>query len=111
MKYFAVVEEGGNQIISVQEQPDTDPIHANFIEIQPEQLPLPPSYAEAGIIYLQGDYTLEALPLPCTVTIEGIDYPVTEQPTFEFNAEGVYTITVDAGYKYPVKEFEIDYQP
>jgi hypothetical protein len=57
------------------------------------------------------DFTLESLPLPCTVTIEGVEYPVTEQPTFEFSAPGIYLVQVDAGPAYLKKEFSLDYQP
>jgi hypothetical protein len=53
------------------------------------------------------DYTLEALPLPCTVTIEEVEYLCTEQPTFEFNYPGTYTVSVDAGPRYLVKEFQV----
>lgn len=63
------------------------------------------------VITPKGDYTLESLPLPCTVTIEGVEYAVTEQPTFSFNYPGTYIISVDAGVRYLQKEFEIDYQP
>lgn len=59
----------------------------------------------------KGDYTLEALPLPCTVTIEGVEYQVTEQPTFQFNYPGTYKISVDAGVRYLRREFDFDYQP
>lgn len=58
----------------------------------------------------KSDYTLDTLPLPCTLTIEGVDYYCTEQPTFEFNYPGVYKIKVDAGAAFLKKEFEIDYQ-
>ena len=59
------------------------------------------------VIMPKGDYTLEALPLPCTVTIEGTEYAVTEQPTFAFNYPGTYLIKVDAGVQFLEKEFEI----
>jgi hypothetical protein len=58
------------------------------------------------------DYVLEALPLPCTITIEGVVYTdITAQPTFEFSAPGAYIIEVDAGPAYLKKEFTYDYQP
>lgn len=54
------------------------------------------------------DYTLDALPLPCTVEIEEVEYELTEQPpAFEFDAPGEYTIRVDAGPEYLAKEFEV----
>lgn len=59
----------------------------------------------------KSDYALDALPLPCTVTIEGVEYTCTEQPTFEFNYPGTYLIKVDAGVAYLEKEFSFDYQP
>lgn len=63
---------------------------------------------ETGTIHAKGDYPLEALPLPCTITIEGVDYHCTEQPVFEFDAPGSYTIEVDAGPRYLKKEFTIE---
>ena len=57
-------------------------------------------------IIARQDYTLENLPLPCTITIEGISYEVTEQPTFEFDVVGEYIIEVDAGVEYLKKEFK-----
>lgn len=57
------------------------------------------------------DFELNNLPLPCTVTIEGVSYEVTEQPTFQFDVPGVYQIHVDAGPQYYKKVFDYDYQP
>lgn len=57
------------------------------------------------------DYSLDALPLPCAVTIEGVEYPCTEQPTFEFDAPGRYLIRVDAGPRYLIKEFTLENSP
>ena len=51
------------------------------------------------------DYTLDSLPLPCTLTIEGIEYACTEQPTFSFAQAGDYRIYVDAGPAYYKREF------
>lgn len=65
---------------------------------------------ETGTLHEKADYTLEALPLSCTVTIEGVTYEVTEQPVFEFDLPGTYTIQVDAGPRFLQKEFTIDYQ-
>ncbi|GAA3704449.1 hypothetical protein GCM10022421_09070 [Oceanisphaera sediminis] len=59
----------------------------------------------------KADYTLEALPIPCTVTIEGVEYHCTEQPEFEFDAPGTYVILVDAGPRYLRKEFNIENTP
>lgn len=54
------------------------------------------------------DYTLDDLPLPCTIEIEEVEYVLTEQPSsFEFDAPGEYTISVDAGPEYLAKEFEV----
>lgn len=66
---------------------------------------------ENGTLLPKADYELSALPLPCIITIEGTTYEVTSQPTFEFDAPGVYTVQVDAGPHFLKKEFEIDYQP
>lgn len=63
------------------------------------------------VIMAKSNYTLEALPLPCTVTIEGVEYEVTAQPEFTFNYPGTYKIKVNAGVRFLEKEFEIDYQP
>lgn len=65
----------------------------------------------ARVIKRRTDYTLNHLPLPCLVTIEGVEYEVTKQPTFEFDVPGTYTIQVDAGPRYLKKEFTLDYQP
>lgn len=67
-------------------------------------------WVDQGTLKERQDYTLTTLPLPCTITIEGVAYEVTEQPTFEFDLPGTYIIEVDAGPKYLKKEFEIDYQ-
>lgn len=53
----------------------------------------------------RADYTLDALPLPCKVWIEGVEYDVTEQPTFAFSQPGTYEIVVDAGVKHLLKRF------
>lgn len=66
---------------------------------------------ELGLVVPKEDYSLGCLPLPCTITIEGLTYNCTEQPTFEFDAPGIYTIRVDAGPMYLEKEFPLDYQP
>lgn len=63
------------------------------------------------IVLTRQDYTLENLPLPCKVMIEGVIYECTKQPVFEFDAPGKYTVKVNAGAAYLEKEFEIDYQP
>lgn len=57
------------------------------------------------------DYELTSLPLPCTIRIEGQEYPCTEQPVFKFDAPGKYIICVDPGPRYLKKEFTLDYQP
>ena len=63
-------------------------------------------YINSGSILPKQDYELDCLPLPCTITIEGVSYHITEQPTFEFDVEGEYIIEVDAGVEYLKKEFE-----
>lgn len=62
-------------------------------------------------IRLRDDYTLESLPIPCTITVEGVVYECNEQPTFVFDAPGIYTISVDAGPAYYLRDFTYDYQP
>tara|TARA_R110001583_G_scaffold34551_1_gene115853 strand:- start:5056 stop:5403 length:348 start_codon:yes stop_codon:yes gene_type:complete len=62
---------------------------------------------ELAAIRTKGDYTIDALPLPCTVTIEGVEYAVTEQPTLTFNYPGTYVVKIDAGVRFLEKEFEI----
>lgn len=59
----------------------------------------------------QVSFELGALPLPCTVTIEGVSYECDAQPEFEFDVPGVYLIEVDAGPKYLRKEFSYAYPP
>jgi hypothetical protein len=57
------------------------------------------------------DFSLDALPLPCTVWIEDQEYRCHEQPEFVFDAPGTYEIHVDAGPQYLEKVFQYDYQP
>ena len=53
------------------------------------------------------DYSLEFIPLPSILTIEGIDYHVNSQPEFEFDTPGTYIINVvPESPKYLEKEFE-----
>lgn len=59
----------------------------------------------------KGDYTLEILPMPCTLTIDGVDYYCETQPTLHFDFADTYVIHVDAGLRYKKKEFNYDYQP
>lgn len=56
-------------------------------------------------IHPRQDYTLDALPLPCELTVEGQSYQVTEQPVFNFPLPGEYRIYVNAGVQYLEKEF------
>lgn len=78
------------------------------IEVPPDQ-PLP-AFVEDGVVYPAEDYSLAAVPLPCTITIEGVEYECHEQPVFEFDAPGTYVIKVDAGPRYLKKVFNYDYQ-
>lgn len=53
------------------------------------------------------DYTIGNLPVPCAIEIEGQNYEVTEQPEFEFDTPGVYTLRViPESPQYLEKEFE-----
>ena len=61
-------------------------------------------------ILIKQDYELDTLPIPCIITIEGVQYEAYEQPFFEFDAPGIYEINVDAGVKYLKKDFKVDYQ-
>lgn len=55
------------------------------------------------------DYSLDALPLPCEIVIEGVEYSVTEQPEFEFDAPGEYRVLVKPrNGQFKVKEFSIE---
>ncbi|MBM7455166.1 hypothetical protein HNR62_001026 [Oceanisphaera litoralis] len=63
---------------------------------------------DEAMVQPKGDYKLEALPLPCAISIEDVTYPCTEQPEFEFDAPGTYLIQVDAGPQYLRKEFTIE---
>lgn len=56
-------------------------------------------------IKVKGDYLLDALPMPCVLTIEGQEYPCTDQPTLNLSPAGTYEISVDAGPKYLKKTF------
>ncbi|MGY8872231.1 MAG: hypothetical protein ACKVJE_17480 [Pseudomonadales bacterium] len=73
------------------------------------------SYVNSAMeVVPQGDYTLEALPLPCTATIEGVEYLLTQQESFTFtplDVEMAYVITIDAGVEYLKKEFTVNVDP
>lgn len=56
-------------------------------------------------IHPRQDYTLDALPLPCEIMVEGQSYQVNEQPVFNFPRAGEYRIYVSAGPQYLEKEF------
>lgn len=71
----------------------------------------PKYYLGPSGVEIRKDYELEELPLPCTLTIEGIEYECTEQPVLEFNYPGTYEIHVNAGAQYLEKTFTYDYQP
>ena len=53
-------------------------------------------------------FTIDSIPLPCVITIEGVKYEVTTEPTFEFDAPGTYEIHVDAGAKYIKETFIVN---
>lgn len=59
----------------------------------------------SNVAELKADYTINSLPIPCTATIEEIEYSITSQPTFEFDSPGEYEIEVDAGPAYLRKVF------
>lgn len=54
------------------------------------------------------DYSLDTLPLPCVISIEGLEYRITEKPEFEFELPGEYLIEVDAGPQYLKKSFYVN---
>jgi len=68
-------------------------------------------WVSGGQAVKRKDFSLEALPLPCTIWIEGQEYRCHEQPEFVFDAPGTYEIYVDAGPQYLEKVFRYDYQP
>lgn len=55
------------------------------------------------------DFALSALPLPCVIRIEGVEYRCTTQPQFEFDVPGTYQIEVDAGPQFNKKVFAYAY--
>ena len=64
-------------------------------------------YVSGSKLLLKKDYSLETLPLPCIIEIEDQTYEVTEQPEFEFDIPGTYTIRVmPDSPQYLEKEFE-----
>lgn len=83
----------------------------NGVAVDPDTVQFP-AYIEEGVLHPCADYSLDALPLPCTVVIEDQQYPCTEQPTFSFDAPGTYRITViPESNHYKVKAFSYEYQP
>lgn len=109
MKHYALIDERG-VVIGVQTQDASLPVPPGALEI-----PEPVSgdlFAKDGKLVPRIDYSIDALPLPCKVIIDGVEYDVTEQPTFEFDAPGTYLITVEPDDpKFMTKVFEYDYQP
>jgi hypothetical protein len=73
-------------------------------------VPEEPHYmAEGEILTPCVDYDLLSLPIPCLITIEGIEYEVTELPTFSFDAPGTYDLYIvpgDARFKDKVISYE-----
>jgi hypothetical protein len=72
---------------------------------------VPPSYIclETLTLLPKEDYGLATLPLPCTARIEGVEYPVDEQPEFEFDLPGVYQIEIiPVSPRYLTKTFTIE---
>lgn len=57
------------------------------------------------------DFSLSALPLPCTLTIEGQQYRCATQPELMFDIPGTYRIAVDAGPQFKQKVFDYAYPP
>ena len=55
------------------------------------------------------DFALSALPLPCVIRIEGVEYKCTTRPKFEFDVPGTYQIEVDAGPQFNKKVFAYAY--
>jgi hypothetical protein len=56
-------------------------------------------------------YTVDTIPVPCEIYIEGVKYEIgvgEPTPAFEFDAPGSYTIYVNAGSKYTREEFNVD---
>lgn len=68
------------------------------------------SYVDLATLTVQPcqDYRLEALPLPCTLTIEGVQYPCDQQPEISFERPGSYQIAVDAGPAWLKKTFTVE---
>ena len=73
-------------------------------------VPVEPHYMAAGEILAPCvDYDMFSIPLPCTISIEGVVYSVTEPPTFTFDAPGSYDLFVkpaDAQYRDKVLTIE-----
>lgn len=64
-----------------------------------------------GNIRKKQHFTLDSIPLPAVIEIEGERYEVTEQPEFSFDMPGNYEIIIDAGPAYYVETFEYAYSP
>lgn len=107
----AVLYDETGDVVSAVEMPSNTelPNGPELWGLQVGVLPTDESYVEGGYVKPSQDYTLSNLPLPCVVEIEGVQYPVAEQPVFTFDAPGTYLIRVDAGPKYKRKEFEFEH--
>lgn len=56
----------------------------------------------------KGDYTVEDIPVPCNITIEGVEYSCSTTPVISFAEPGEYVVQVDAGHAYLKKEFVLN---
>lgn len=68
------------------------------------------SYVDLATLTVKSrqDYRLDALPLPCTLTIEGVQYSCEQQPEISFEQPGTYHIAVDAGPAWLKKTFTVE---
>lgn len=116
MRYFAEVDLVSSRVLSqfsITECPSvlTSDAISLFMEI-PAVLSEGCYYLEAGEIKGCVDYTVETIPVPAFIYIEGVEYYVTETPSFQFNSPGQYEITVfPENSNYANKVFQYAYQP
>lgn len=95
MNKFYALYDSRKRILSVQEQDELLPIPPNSIEVDSTFSTVNPLYLNTNNIAVrQQGYSLNAIPIPSTILIEGVEYRCNSQPEFKFDVDGEYIIHV-----------------
>lgn len=65
---------------------------------------------ETKLVLPKQDYTLQTLPLPCDITVEGITQTIVKQPTrYNFNSSAEYVLMIEPhDVRYLLREFTVN---